>query len=791
MNWGLLANSLGVAASVTIGAILMGVCVALWAQTLSSVLRRLIYVVAIAVLALPPFLVTNAWMDLLGVQGVLHGWFPWNLFSLPGVIGLLTLTLWPIPFLAADAAFQQISVEHLEVDAALSGPTLIRRILLPMAGPSLGMAGVLTLLLALNQFSIPTLLQVKVLSAELWIRYSTELNALSAFAVGWPLFLIPWMVAIFWKRSPWAWSVGPTPMTARRMRRQMGSGVCWLLGGIGLMVMILSLVAPLGQLVLSRRTWLEAIPALEASKVALGYSALDAAVVASCVVAFGVLLPLRRFERAVGAVSLGLLWVPGVLLGVLVLQCTGGHTDMGRGLLWAVLAMRYSAVGWHGIRVTREGLDPDLVDATRLGRLRGWDRFRHLLWAQRSSSVMAVWYAVYLLVLWDVEVMVLLQPPGGETLALRIFNLLHYGHNDQVNALCLHLLILALLPCVGWAVCTKAGEMLSLGRTRVGTRGWSGSISIGAMALALGVVVGVSGCSRAPEEKNATLASRVFARVELVGGRGTSAGLFNKPRSLAVDRNDFLYVVDMTGRVQKFSPDGKFLLMWQLPQTDLGKPKGMSCDPDGNIVVVEPHYQRVNHFTPDGALVRRWGNSGTNAGQLTLPRSVAVNSHGRIFLTEYTTVDRVQGFDWPSTEPRILFGKPGLGPGEFNRAEGITVDSLDRLWVADSCNHRIQLFSPEGVFVREHGHAGSGPGELSYPYDIRIDRQGRQIVCEFGNSRVQIFDDHDQLVEVLGGYGAKLGEFNNPWAIALDSKGNLYVADSGNHRVQKFIRRDS
>jgi len=36
--------------------------------------------------------------------------------------------------------------------------------------------------------------------------------------------------------------------------------------------------------------------------------------------------------------------------------------------------------------------------------------------------------------------MILVVPPGGETLALRVFNLLHYGHNAQVNALCLTLL---------------------------------------------------------------------------------------------------------------------------------------------------------------------------------------------------------------------------------------------------------------------------------------------------------------------------------------------------------------
>ena len=142
------------------------------------------------------------------------------------------------------------------------------------------------------------------------------------------------------------------------------------------------------------------------------------------------------------------------------------------------------------------------------------------------------------------------------------------------------------------------------------------------------------------EEHPSTLRSELFEHVEVIGGRGSALGQFNKPRSVAVDRQDNLYVVDMTGRVQKFSPRGEFIKSWQLPQTDLGKPKGMCLDPKGNIVVVEPHYQRVNHFTPDGDLVQQWGRKGTNLGELILPRSIAINSRGETFLSEYTTVER-------------------------------------------------------------------------------------------------------------------------------------------------------
>ena len=124
--------------------------------------------------------------------------------------------------------------------------------------------------------------------------------------------------------------------------------------------------------------------------------------------------------------------------------------------------------------------------------------------------------------------------------------------------------------------------------------------------------------------------------MQIIGSRGVGVGQFNKPRSVAVDAQDNLYVVDMTGRVQKFSSNGVFLLSWQMPQTDLGKPKGMGRDRDGNIIVLEPHYQRVNVFSPEGKLVAQWGEHGTNAGEFTLPRAVAVNSRGEVFVSEYS-----------------------------------------------------------------------------------------------------------------------------------------------------------
>ncbi|MEY2427272.1 MAG: hypothetical protein QOJ40_157, partial [Verrucomicrobiota bacterium] len=506
----------------------------------------------------------------------------------------------------------------------------------------------------------------------------------------------------------------------------------------------------------------------------------------------------KRFATWVGGTFNSLLWLPfllpGVLLGIGLIAAFNRPVlslfYQSAGIVVLAFVIRYLALGWNAVGHAFRTVDPDLTDVARLNGATRWQMLRHVYWPQIKPQVAGAWYVVFLLCLWDVESMILVVPPGGETLALRVFNLLHYGHNAQVNALCLTLLALAVAPLFIWQAYRMARSVWQ--RNRLQVEGCRLEVSC---LLSVSAILLLAGCAPKSASNDAPLQSQLFSRVQIIGTRGVGVGQLNKPRSVAVDRQDNLYVADMTGRVQKFSSNGLFLLSWQMPQTDKGKPKGMCRDREGNIVVLEPHYQRVNHFSAEGKLIAQWGEHGTNAGQFTLPRAVAVNSRGEMFVSEYEGVERVQRFSLgqsaraPTFHLLNGFGHAGNGPGEFNRPEGLCVDAQDRVYVADSCNHRIEIFSSDGKFIRAYGKAGAAKGELSYPYDICVDRAGRQYVCEFGNSRVQVFDANDQPIEIIGGPGAQPGQFSNPWGVALDSAEDLYVADSQNHRVQKFIRK--
>jgi len=773
LNWALLCNSFAVSGAATAAAVAGGAGAALFFAGLGGTSRKLLLAAAVVALVLPPFLAANCWIGLLGETGVWRRWLPLNIYSLGGTVWILALLNWPIAFLFVSAAWQKVQTAQLETDPLLRGGALLRWLLLPLARTALIQAAILTFVLTLNNFAVPAILQVKVFPAEVWVRFNTTFDYGAALALSWPLVLAPLALVLCFRSRATSWSWQSSPAAARSFRRQLGAAWHWSSGSAALFLVVFSLGVPLWQLAGNRQTWHEFWPALAAGHSALVHSATYAALTATLIV----VLALVTWRRPLDAVLWLPFFMPGVLLGIALIWIFNrrglGGIYQSAAIVILAYALRYAALGWNTVARAVRATDQNLAAMARLEGATGWQTLRHVQWPQISAPLAAAWYVTWLLCLWDVETLVLIVPPGGESLSLRIFNLLHYGHNSQVNALCLLLMALALLPLL----LAAAFNLLRSIRRQL-------------PALAAFAALFLLGCS-GDQQRSAPVQSRYFSRVEIIGTRGAGFGEFNKPRSVAVDAGDNLYIADMTGRVQKFSPEGVCLSFWQMPQTEKGKPKGMCRDGDGNIVVVEPHYSRVNHFNPDGNLIAQWGVHGTNPGELGMPRAAAVNAHGEIYVCEYTLSERVQHFSAHGGKCLGSFGRPGGGPGEFSRAEGLGIDSQGRIYVADSCNHRIQIFSGDGKFLRAYGRAGSGAGQLSYPYDVQVDPSGLQFVCEFGNSRVQIFDVNDHPLEILGGPGGAPGQFSNPWGLALDSKGNLYVADAMNNRVQKFLRKNT
>jgi len=257
---------------------------------------------------------------------------------------------------------------------------------------------------------------------------------------------------------------------------------------------------------------------------------------------------------------------------------------------------------------------------------------------------------------------------------------------------------------------------------------------------------------------------------------------------LAINRQDELFIVDKTGRIQVFSPDGEYLRGWRTPEITNGKPCGMGFDRDGNLAVADTHYFRVLFYDPQGTLLTDktiGGVNGQGPGEFHFLTDVAQDSQGNYYVGEYGEHDRIQKFS-PDGTYILQWGGHGREPGKFVRPQGITVDAQDQVWVADACNHRIQIFDSQGRLLQLWGEHGQEPGKLSYPYGLELDGQGHVYVCEFGNNRVQKFTLDGKYLGHWGVSGRRDGELHQPWGLALDSHGRIHVLDTYNHRVQRI-----
>lgn len=157
------------------------------------------------------------------------------------------------------------------------------------------------------------------------------------------------------------------------------------------------------------------------------------------------------------------------------------------------------------------------------------------------------------------------------------------------------------------------------------------------------------------------------------------------------------------------------------------------------------------------------------------------------------------------------FGEGGSALGQFQRPQGIAVDSKGFIYVADTENHRIQVFDPStfkptekrpvavwgsrcllrtGEGCRDPDGGGPlvpGDGQFDGPTDVVVDAAGNVYVVDSGNHRIQKFDSTGRFLGKWGTRGSGDGQFETPLGIALDSSGKIaYVADKGNHRIQRF-----
>lgn len=268
------------------------------------------------------------------------------------------------------------------------------------------------------------------------------------------------------------------------------------------------------------------------------------------------------------------------------------------------------------------------------------------------------------------------------------------------------------------------------------------------------------------------------------GGEGLRDGSFVHPRAMGA-HGDEVYVIDMSGRVQVFSRAGKFLRLWEMPEHAKGTPTSLAFDGD-RVIIPDTHYSRVIEYTPTGEERLRWGSYGSGPDQFIYPTGIALTADKGYLFSEYgQDAERVHVFG-PDHAFKQRWGTHGEAPGQFSRAMGIGLHPNGRIYVADTANHRAQVFNADGSLVLVFGNDPAKGPTLHYPQGLAIGPDGSIFLSEYGAHRVSRYAPDGRFLAAYGRAGRGPGELNAPRGVTVDAQGIVYVADTDNHRVQVF-----
>jgi hypothetical protein len=83
----------------------------------------------------------------------------------------------------------------------------------------------------------------------------------------------------------------------------------------------------------------------------------------------------------------------------------------------------------------------------------------------------------------------------------------------------------------------------------------------------------------------------------------------------------------------------------------------------------------------------------------------------------------------------------------FDSPLDMAVDPAGNAFILDSGNKRIQVFGPDGQYLRTIGRRGQGPGEFESLSSISIDRQGNFHVLDSAQRRIQVFTPRGEVLK--------------------------------------------
>ena len=200
----------------------------------------------------------------------------------------------------------------------------------------------------------------------------------------------------------------------------------------------------------------------------------------------------------------------------------------------------------------------------------------------------------------------------------------------------------------------------------------------------------------------------------------------------------------------------------------------------GNCDGANSRINPIWEISADGKVLKNFG-----AGLFVAPHSISVDKDGNLWVTDYQVHNGMgnQVFKLDQSGKVLLrLGKPGVkgsGPGEFDAPNQARIGPDGNLYVAEGHdsdahahgNARIQVFAPDGKYLRQFGSLGVGPDQFAQAHDFDFDSKGRMFIADRNNNRLEIYSSDGKLLDIWR-------QFGRPTGVLIDRDDTIYVADS-------------
>jgi DNA-binding beta-propeller fold protein YncE len=285
-------------------------------------------------------------------------------------------------------------------------------------------------------------------------------------------------------------------------------------------------------------------------------------------------------------------------------------------------------------------------------------------------------------------------------------------------------------------------------------------------------------------------------------GPGTARGQFNAPRGIGISPSGEVYVVDTSnGRIQVFDADGQFVAIWDastgsaaltLTEQGLGA-TGATVGSEGLVFVTDTWGHRVIVLDASGTVIRAFGqfadnqdaqDAAANPGLFFGPRAVAVTTE-EIFVVD-TGNERVQVFGRDGSFKRA-FGGHGPNAGQLIEPVGIAIGPDGLVYVADSGNGRISIFTQNGEAVAQWA-VGAWANHFFFEPYLVFGKDGLLYATSSATGSIEVFGRDGSLLGSITASGTQT--LNRPTGIAATADGSLLVTDIGNsgiYRVEPLV----